>query len=166
MQSAGCDRIFFGIESGNDEILTLMRKKITVGMARQAVEEAHDAGLKVGAFFILCYPGETTDTVLDTVRFATSLPLDYLSFTMPYPLPGTTLYERVKDRITKELNPPEGFIFDHTCTFDADFSETKMKFGILKGQIQFEMRKRFGKRAFFAVRPFELLTNVVFKLMR
>ena len=92
MREAGCDRVFFGIESANDSILKLMKKKFTVDNARQAVEAAHSAGLKTGAFFILCYPGETDDTVLSTLRFATSMPLYYISFTIPYPLPATALY--------------------------------------------------------------------------
>ncbi len=166
MKSAGCDRIFFGIESGSDSILKLMKKKITVESARRAVDAAHAAGLKTGAFFILCYPGETDKTVLDTLSFATSLPLDYLSFTMPYPLPGTALYERVKNRINKEWEPPNSIISDHTLIYSADFSETKMKFAILKGQVQFNMNKWLGKYACLTVKPFEKLTDMVFKLMK
>ena len=166
MKSAGCDRIFFGIESGSDSILKLMNKKITVERARRAVDAAHAANLKTGAFFILCYPGETDKTILDTLSFATSLPLDYLSFTMPYPLPGTALYERVKNRINKEWEPPNSIISDHTLIYRADFSETKMKFAILKGQVQFSMNKWLGKYACLAVKPFEKLTDMVFKLMR
>ncbi len=131
-----------------------------------ALKAARSAGLKTGAFFILCYPGETDDTVLKTLRFATSMPLDYLSFTIPCPLPGTALYERVKGRIIKEWDPQGGLISDHSLIFDADFSETKMKFAILKGEAQFGMRKRFGKYAFLPVKPFEMLTDVIFRLMK
>ena len=166
MKDAGCDRIFFGIESGNDSVLKLMKKKITPDRARKAVYAAHEAGLSTGAFFILCYPGETDDTVLETLRFAVSLPLDYLSFTMPYPLPGTALYERVKERISKEWEAPDSLISDHVLIFDADFSENKMKFAIFKGEALFEMKKRFGNYSFLVMRPFELLTNFIFRLMK
>ncbi|MCZ7396693.1 MAG: radical SAM protein [Candidatus Methanoperedens sp.] len=162
MKEAGCDRIFFGIESGNDRILKMMKKKITVDNARRAVEAAHSAGIRTGAFFILCYPGETDDTVLDTLSFSTSLPLDYLSFTVPYPLPGTLLYERVKHRIKKEWKVPEG-IWDHVLIYDDEFSEIKMNFAILKGQAQFGMRRKLGS---FAVKPFEMLTDAVFRVMK
>ena len=64
MRRAGCRTVFFGIESGSDEVLRVMRKGITAAQARDAVWAAHDAGLEVGAFFILCYPGETDETVL------------------------------------------------------------------------------------------------------
>ncbi len=163
MKEAGCDRIFFGIESGNDSILKMMNKKITIGSAKNAVDAAHSAGIHTGAFFIVCYPGETDDTVLDTLRFSASLPLDYLSFTVPYPLPGTPLYERVKHRIKKEWKAPSGFLSDHVLIYDGEFSEIKMKFAILKGQAQFGMRRKFGG---FAVKPFEVLTDAVFKIMK
>jgi anaerobic magnesium-protoporphyrin IX monomethyl ester cyclase len=162
MKEAGCDRIFFGIESGNDSILKMMNKKIMVDSARKAVEAAHSGGIRTGAFFILCYPGESDDTVLDTLRFSTSLPLDYLSFTVPYPLPGTPLYERIKHRIKKEWKIPDG-VWDHVLIYDDEFSEMKMRFAILKGQVQFGMRRRFGS---FAVKPFELLTDAVFRVMK
>ncbi len=166
MKDAGCDRIYFGIESGTDSVLKLMKKKITLDRARKAVHAAHEAGLQTGAFFILCYPGETDDTVLETLRFAVSLPLDYLSFTIPYPLPGTALYERVKERISREWEASDSLISDHVLIFDADFSENKMKFGILKGEAQFEMKKRFGIYSFPVMKPFEMLTNLMFRLMK
>ena len=139
MKEAGCFRIFFGIESGNDRILKLMDKRITTAQARHAVEVAKEAGLEVGAFFILCYPGETDDTVLDTLRFATSLPLDYVGLSMPYPLPGTALFDRVGGRITRQWRPQESLLLDQVLTFKGDFSATKMRFAILKGRAQFEI---------------------------
>jgi Fe-S oxidoreductase len=166
MKTAGCSRVFFGIESGNDEVLRLMNKRITVEQARSAVTAAHEAGLNVGAFFIVCYPGETNETVLDTLRFASSLPLDYLSFTMPYPLPNTALHERVKERINKSWTPPESGFLEHICIFDADFSETKMKFAIIKGQISFLLNRRFGHHAYVVVRPFEAITDFLFQHMK
>ncbi|MDD1720630.1 MAG: B12-binding domain-containing radical SAM protein [Euryarchaeota archaeon] len=166
MKNAGCRRVFFGIESGNDTILKLMNKRITVSQARAAITFAQEAGLNVGAFFIVCYPGETNETVLDTLRFASSLPLDYLSFTMPYPLPNTALHERVKDRINKSWRPPESGFLEHICIFDADFSETKMKFAIVKGQISFLLKRRLRHHAYVVVRPFEAITDFLFQHMK
>lgn len=165
MKDAGCDRIYFGIESGNDSVLKLMNKKTTINRARAAVYAAHKAGLQTGAFFIVCYPGETDDTVLETLHFAVSLPLDYLSFTMPYPLPGTALYERVKGRISKEWEAADSLISDHVLIFNADFSENKMKFAILKGEVRFEMKKRFGDHS-LVMKTFELLTDFMFRLLK
>ena len=79
MRQAGCEQIFFGIESGNNSVLKIMKKQFTAEQARKAVETAASEGVETGAFFILGYPGETDQTILDTIRFATSLPLDYRS---------------------------------------------------------------------------------------
>ncbi len=166
MKSAGCTRIYFGIESGNDHILKLMKKQVTTAQARQAVEAAHRAGLEVGAFFILFYPGESDATVLDTLRFATSLPLDYLGLTMPYPLPGTALYLRTKSRIFRSWRPDDSLLWSHVLIYDSEFSETKMWFGIMKGHTQFEIKKRFGKAAPFMLKLFEKPTDVVLRLLK
>jgi anaerobic magnesium-protoporphyrin IX monomethyl ester cyclase len=166
MRQAGCFRIFFGIESGNDRILKLMNKQITTAQAATAVEAAHDAGLQVGAFFIVCYPGETDDTVLDTLRFATSLPLDYLGLTMPYPLPGTALFDRVGDRVTRQWRPQESLLLNHVLTFAGDFSALKMRFAILKGRTEFALRRRLRGRAPLAFRLFEDSSDAVFRLLR
>ena len=166
MREAGCDRIFFGIESGNDSILKLIGKNITVESARKAVEVTHDTGIRTGGFFILCYPGETDSTVLDTIRFATSLPFDYLSFTIPYPLPGTALFKRVKNSITKEWGLQRGILTDHSLIFDTSFSESKMKFAIVKGDFQYVLKKRLGRCAIFLEKPFEFVSNAIFKVMK
>ena len=166
LKAAGCFRIFFGIESGNDDILRLMNKRITTAQAESAVRAAHQAGLEVGAFFIVCYPGETNDTVLETLRFATSLPLDYLGLTMPYPLPGTALLDRVGDRVTRAWRPQEKLLVSHVLTYDGDFSAAKMRFALYKGRAQFEMRRRLGRWAPAALRLFERPTDALFRIVR
>ena len=135
------------------------------GPARR-VRPPRRQGSRSGAFFILCYPGETDDTVLDTLRFATSLPLDYVGLTMPYPLPGTALLERVGGRRTREWRPGGSLLLDQVLTFEADFSATKMRFAILKGRAQFEMKRRLGTVAPPALRLFEKSTDRVFRLLR
>ncbi|TRO44890.1 B12-binding domain-containing radical SAM protein [Candidatus Bathyarchaeota archaeon] len=171
MRRAGCLRVFFGIESGNNEVLDLMRKQITVEQARKAVFNAKAAGLQVGAFFILGYPGENDETVLDTVRFASGLPLDYLSFTLPYPIPGTALFERVKVNdgfVVEDWEEPKNMaLIRHKLLYSSGFSEAKLKFAIGKAHIQFYGRRFLGKRGFHIVgSPFERATDVAFKLMR
>ena len=166
MKRAGCTRIYFGIESGSEETLKLMRKQITTEQARRAVEAAHQAGLEVGAFFILFYPGETGERVLNTLHFATSLPVDYLGLTLPYPLPGTALHERIRDRINREWRPGESVFGSHVLIYASEFSEAKMWFGIFKGQVQFRLQRRLGKTAPWAVRLFEKATDGVFRLLR
>jgi len=169
MKKAGCIRVFFGIESGNDKVLALMKKKVTTKQAKRAVYTAKLSGIQVGAFFILGYPGETDETILDTVRFASSLPLDYLSFTLPYPIPGTPLYERVKNRMVMDdwKEPKRVRLVEHKLLYRSSFSEAKLKFAILKAMTQFKLRKHLGTRIYKWIgAPLESLTDFAFKLMR
>ena len=166
MRRAGCRTVFFGIESGSDEILRLMRKGITVAQARDAVWAAHDAGLEVGAFFILCYPGETDETVLATLRFAGSLPLDYLGLSMPYPLPGTALRERMEGRVTGESRPDGSLLMNQQLTYESEFSAAKMRYAILAGKGQFELRRRLGRFGPAAARLTRAPAEALFRRLR
>lgn len=169
MKRAGCIGVFFGIESGNDSVLSMMKKRITTMQAQSAVYAAKAAGLKVGAFFIVGYPGESNKTVLDTVRFASGLPLDYLSFTLPYPIPGTPLYERVKDLgvSIEDWEEPRNYrLIRHKLLYASGFSEGKLKFAIGKAQAQFYGRRYLGKIGYGVLgRPFERLTDFAFEMM-
>jgi anaerobic magnesium-protoporphyrin IX monomethyl ester cyclase len=166
MRRAGCRTVFFGIESGSDEVLRLMRKGITAAQAHEAVWAAHDAGLETGAFFILCYPGEGDDTVLQTLRFAGSLPLDYLGLSMPYPLPGTRLRERMEGRVTGESRPDGSLLMNQQLTYRGDFSAAKMRLAILAGRGQFLLRRRLGRFGPAAARFTQAPAEAVFRRLR
>ena len=165
MKEAGCQRIYFGIESGDERTLKTMRKHIDLASARTAVENANSVGIQTGAFFILGYPGEDDEAILNTVRFATNLPLDYLSFTFPYPIPGTGLHSRVKNA-TRDHGSHRTRLINHSLTYDSEFSELKLKLAVVKATIQYEIRKYLGEKWYRLLgRPFERLTDSVFRKM-
>lgn len=169
MKNAGCVQVFFGIESGNNGILKIMKKQATVEQAKKAVHVFKRTGIQVGAFFILGYPGESEETILDTVNFASSLPLDYLSFTFPYPIPGTPLYGRVKNRmISKEWQEPKKLsLIKHKLLFYSPFSETKLRFALFKGMTQFYMRKYLGRMIFELVgEPYRQITDALYRMLK
>ncbi len=164
MRKAGCYKIIFGLESGDDRTLRLMNKQLRVEQSKRAVETVKKAGIQAGAFFILGYPGENNETMLNTIRFASSLPLDYFSMTIPYPLPGTDLYERVKDRmLTDEWEkPPKGW--DHKLLFKHDFSDEKLRYGIWMAVTRAKLRKRLGP-LYSVLKPWEIYTERKFRRM-
>jgi len=114
----------------------------------------------------LCYPGDTDDTVLKTLHFASRLPLDYLGLSMPYPLPGTALYERTREQITRDWRPDEARFGGHVVIFKGGFSEAKMWFAIFKGRLQFEIRRRTGRLAPMLLGLVEGPSDLAFRLMR
>lgn len=92
MKEAGCWLISFGIESGSDEILRRARKGATTAQAMDAIRSARRAGIKSLAYFIFGLPGETHETIRQTIRFATELDPDYAHFYLATPFPGTEFY--------------------------------------------------------------------------
>jgi radical SAM superfamily enzyme YgiQ (UPF0313 family) len=91
IKEAGCIELFFGIESGNDLILEDVAKGINTHQAKKAVKIAKDAGLEVGAFFLIGHPNETKKTIIDTIRFAASLDCDRIVFGKMVAYPGTEI---------------------------------------------------------------------------
>lgn len=77
IREAGCWIIELGIESGCDRILKVLKKNATKLDIATAVRNARDAGLKVKGNFIMGCPTETKESLEETIRFATSIPLSY-----------------------------------------------------------------------------------------
>ena len=160
MHRAGCKRIFFGIESGDENVLKEMKKGITPDQARAAVEACVAAGIKAAGFFMVGYLGETTDSLIRSINFSSSLPLDYVSYTIAYPLPGTGFYERVRER---RQHGEWHKVRHNRLLFNTDFSEHKLRAAILKGAIQHRLNKMHMKPA---ARAFQLATDSVLRVIK
>lgn len=96
MRRAGCEYISFGIETGTQRMLDLIRKQVKIERIEQAVELAHKTGIKTRGSFMLGLPTETYEDSLATINFALKLPLTAAKFNMAVPYPGTELLEIAK----------------------------------------------------------------------
>jgi len=122
MKESGCRRVYLGLETGNPDTLKLMKKQATLEEGQNAVYVFHKAGIEVAAFFIVGYPGETILAIEETFRSALELPLDSISFNVPYPLPGSQLFERVsKVDKNKDWNEENEVTFLYESEFDSDW---------------------------------------------
>ncbi len=100
LKSSGLSTIYYGVESGSQRILDLMKKGITLKNVEDAVRVAKDVNLNVLTSFILGYPGETEDDMDKTIDFSTKLDSDYCQYSILTPFPGTPIYD---DLIEKNL---------------------------------------------------------------
>lgn len=96
MHAAGCRNILYGIESGNEQSLKVIRKGITVERQALGVEWTHKAKITMTNSFIICLPGETEEMVANTIRYAKSLAAQMSLFYLPVPYPGSDLYHACK----------------------------------------------------------------------
>ncbi len=93
MAASGCYNIYYGLESGNQHMLEVAKKGITLEQSRRAVKAAHKAGMEVRASFIFAMPTETPAMAEDTIRFACELNVDWMIFYPFHFQPGTPLTE-------------------------------------------------------------------------
>jgi len=95
MGRAGCWLIAWGIESGSPEVLRRARKGINPEKAERALRWAKVAGIKNWGYFIIGLPGETEETIQQTIAFSKRLPLDLALFHIAAPHPGTPFFFEV-----------------------------------------------------------------------
>ena len=112
MRQAGCDLVFCGIESGNQQILDGVRKRVKLDRIRQAVADCKAAGMNVFGSFIVGLPGETWETLMDSHRFAEELGIMY-GYHFLAPFPGTDVKENL-DQFDLEI------LTDNWADFDAN----------------------------------------------
>lgn len=94
MEKAGCHSIVVGIESGNDRILKLIKKSITVDTIREKTRMISECTrMNIIGYFMIGFPDKTEDEIMDTIRLATELPLYRANFNLVIPVPGTALFE-------------------------------------------------------------------------
>ncbi len=95
MAQAGNRLISWGIESGNEQILKHARKGAYPDKAERALIWARKAGIMNWGYFIIGLPGETKETIRDTIDFSKKLPLDIALFHVAAPYPGTPFFFEV-----------------------------------------------------------------------
>jgi radical SAM superfamily enzyme YgiQ (UPF0313 family) len=121
LKRAGCWMLALGIETESDDV----RKDMVKRLERQKIEAAfrnmRDARIKSFAFFIFGYPGETLESIDQTVRYAIELDPDFANFYPAVPYPGTAMY----DKVVKEGLLPDAA--------DADWSKMEYSYYLLNG---------------------------------
>ena len=93
MKEAGCRLLIVGYESGDQQILKNIKKGATIERARQFTKDCHKLGLVIHGDFILGLPGETRETIRNTINFAKELDVETIQVSVAHAYPGTELYD-------------------------------------------------------------------------
>ncbi|MFA5029353.1 MAG: radical SAM protein [Patescibacteria group bacterium] len=108
LMAAGCYRLSFGIESGDQAVLNLSQKGITLEQIKNAVRLANQVGIETLGFFMVGLPGETKETFEKTVALAKELDLDLPKIAIATPLPGTKFFDDWREKgLIKSYNWPD-----------------------------------------------------------
>ena len=93
MKAAGCDRIHYGVESGDQATLNKLRKGIRLDQVRRTFALTKEIGITTLGYFMIGIPGETLETIRKTLEFSKELDPKYAQYAVTTAFPGTDLYD-------------------------------------------------------------------------
>jgi len=96
LKDNGLRLLLVGYESGNQAILNNVKKGVRLDVARRFTRDAKSLGIAIHGTFILGLPGETRETIAQTIRFAAEIDPDTIQVSLAAPYPGTALYEEAQ----------------------------------------------------------------------
>src|ERR1700729_2546871 len=110
MKEAGCRLLIVGYESGDQQILKNIKKGATIERARDFTRDCHKLGLVIHGDFIMGLPGETHETINNTIKFAKELDCETIQVSIAHAFPGTEFFDFAKANgfITNEAMSDEG----------------------------------------------------------
>ncbi len=166
MKQAGCDRIHYGVECGNDRMLEVIRKMTTVRRVREVVSATKSAGIEVLCYFIIGQQTETASDINDTLKLSRSLKPGFAHFTIFCPYPGTEIYRKgletgiIKQDVWRGFaeNPTEDF---ELPVWEENFTRRQLQEMLVKCYQSFYLRPTYVARSVLRVRGFGELRRKV-----
>jgi len=157
LKKAGCWYLSFGLESGDQDVLNFIKKSITLEDVRKVVGLCHRIGIFTKGYFIIANPVDTQETIIKTIKFSKSLPLDAVQFAIATPYPGTELY-----RIAKDYGEFEECL-DYSRYSSHSPDPTFVPNGLTKEylvKMQKESYKQFYFRPSYVIRELRFITSL------
>ena len=96
LKDNGLRLLLVGYETGSQQILNNIRKGTRIDIARRFTEDCHELGITIHGTFIMGLPGETQETIEDTIRFAREINPHTIQVSLAAPYPGTELYRQAR----------------------------------------------------------------------
>ncbi|MCL6642036.1 MAG: radical SAM protein, partial [Candidatus Bipolaricaulota bacterium] len=107
MKECGLRLLLVGFETGNAQILRTIKKGVMLDRARQFMRDCKKLGITVHGTFILGLPGETSQTIQETIDFACEIDPDTIQVSLAAPYPGTEFYDQA---VANGWFIPEGLV--------------------------------------------------------
>ena len=152
---SGCVRVHFGVETGTNEGLKLLRKQITTEEVERAMALSREAGISTVAYFLIGCPHERTrEDVMRTVRFACRIRPDFVMFNVLAIYPHTELMDMAVERGLVERDLWMGFVRSPTPDFQLRFWD------------EFFTREELADMLRVAYRKFYMRPSVIWRNLR
>ena len=143
MRESGCRVMVVGYESGNQTILNNVKKGIRVEQAENFTRDAHQLGMTIHGTFMVGLPGETPETIDETISFASRLNIETLQVSLASPYPGTHFYEYAREN---------GYLVDSEMVTDDGFQAVNVAYPGISSREIFMAVPKFYKKYYFRPR--------------
>ncbi len=140
MKDAGCRLLIVGYESGDPQILKNIKKGATVERARDFTRDCHKLGLVIHGDFILGLPGETRESIRNTIDFAKQIDCETIQVSIAHAFPGTEFYDFAKEK---------GFITNEAMADDGGHQMAHIEYPGLPVEYVMEMVHKFYDEYYF-----------------
>jgi anaerobic magnesium-protoporphyrin IX monomethyl ester cyclase len=150
LENAGCEYMGIGVESGDQKTLDFVRKGTTIKGIKEKINMIKKyTKIKLIGFFVIGFPNETMADILKTIKFALRLKLDYATFTIFTPFPGTSIFNRMVKDGYFSINTFnwENLLLDRTTFHHRFINHSTLK--MLQRTAYLRFYFRFSKANFF-----------------
>jgi len=155
MKAGGLRLLLVGYESGNQQILINIKKGLRTDVARQFTKDCHELGIVIHGTFILGLPGETEETIEETIRYAKEIDPHTIQVSLAAPYPGTFLY--------KQATENGWFDNSNALLTDGGNQIAQLSYPHLSSERIFDKVEEFYKRFYF--RPSKI-GSIVWEMLR
>lgn len=141
LKEAGCFRIWIGAESGSQEIIDAMDRRVDVNHVKKIIQDTNAMGIETGTFIMLGYPGETEKNIDETIQYLKEAKPTHYTITIAYPIKGTSLYNEIEEKITDRPNWETST--DRDIDFERTYSRKYYKYAVSKvvNEVEFDRAK-------------------------
>jgi anaerobic magnesium-protoporphyrin IX monomethyl ester cyclase len=141
MKKAGCFMIAWGLESGSEAVLKRARKGTTVTRIQESITASHKAGIKNWGYFIVGLPGETVETIQETIALSKRIPVDIALFHIATPYPGTPFYYEAVQNGWIDMNRWEDYdMYSHTVLSYPNLSSQQLEYWAKRAAREWSLR--------------------------
>jgi anaerobic magnesium-protoporphyrin IX monomethyl ester cyclase len=155
LKAAGMSTIYYGVESGCQRVLDMMKKGITVKQAEDAVRVTKKLGVDVITSFILGYPGEKPAEMDRTIDFSIKLDPDYSQYSILTPFPGTPIYAELKSQGLIEDDWENYTVIKPVIKYEKlGLSRELIQKKLVKAYLKFYSRPRYLIKHSYMIRVF------------
>ncbi len=155
MKAGGLRLLLVGYESGNQQILINIKKGLRTEVARQFTKDCHELGIVIHGTFILGLPGETAETIEETINYAKEIDPHTIQVSLAAPYPGTFLY--------KQATENGWFDNSNDLLTDGGNQIAQLSYPHLPASVIFDKVEDFYKRFYF--RPSKI-GSIVWEMVR